>query len=193
MKKLLFVICLLYVFSEVCGQDTVDRKNTLNNNYIRDPLSNPKYYATSRTTLIINGEVVKDSIVNDSIENEIIKRLDPHNILTLQILKSKDVDNNPTPTTVLIITKQFALISYQKNIGASSKEYKSYIEHHQNNDEDLIYVLNGNVLKNNNNGDLIKKLYDIPIEKIKSVNFMEKHWKNIFNNNKPIIVITTRK
>jgi hypothetical protein len=116
---------------------------------------------------------------------------DLKNIVYVNVLKGPEsrakygkIGNNGA---VVIVRKQYAIVQYQKKLSPFSKEYKRYIESHQNH-SDLIYLLNGVVLPT---GEVNKQLYDIPAASIKSVDVMDKYYRDVFNNDKPIIVITT--
>lgn len=115
----------------------------------------------------------------------------PYDILNIQILLGKDVDGHPNPPTVIVLTRKFAISEYQKKLGSFSNDYKKYLDNHNNRDDSLLYVLNGVVLEGKQD-EVIGKLF-AAVDKMKTVDFMDKYFKNIFNNNRPIIIITTKK
>lgn len=95
-------------------------------------------------------------------------------------------------TIYTITTKGFAIMQYQKKLGAFSKEYKAYFDSCSCNDIRFLYVLNGKPLKQEEDKRTIEKLYDLPAESITSVMFMDKHYKNTLDNKEPVVVITTK-
>ena len=92
---------------------------------------------------------------------------------------------------IIITTKKFAVSSYKAKLSSFSKKYKEYIEH-QNNDDDVSYVLNG-VFLSVKPGERIKALYEIPANKIRSVYFMENEYYNGGDSRKYNVIITTKK
>ncbi|WP_426668415.1 hypothetical protein ACPPVU_19775 [Mucilaginibacter sp. McL0603] len=118
-----------------------------------------------KVVYIVNGiPVSKDKINNED-------------ILTKDVIKGPSIaalhSEKEIDSVILIITKSSAITQYQKKFGTFSKKYKSYLDTHQNNDEDFIYVLDGVQLKGKRN-DIIKTLYEIPSKKIKEVGFNKK-------------------
>ncbi len=69
-------------------------------------------------------------------------------------------------------TKPYAIKAYQNKLSSLSNYYKDYLEKNKNNDSDLVYVLNGDVLESRQY-ETIKKLYEA-VEEIKTVYFIEK-------------------
>jgi hypothetical protein len=119
--------------------------------------------------------------------------IDPKTILSINVLKySPNIDKHMSSDdiTVLIITKKYAIKSYQDKLSAFSVEYKQYLESHKNDDSDLLYVLNKGV--NGNSTELLKELYEVTLKKIKKVAFLD--WNNKYNViNKSIVVVRTKK
>lgn len=116
----------------------------------------------------------------------------------LQVLKfeaarlPKDTGIDSLGTLYTITTKGFAIMQYQKKLGAFSKEYKAYFDSCRCNDIRFLYVLNGKPLKQEEDNRTVEKLYDLPAESITSVMFMDKHYKNALDNKEPVVVITTK-
>lgn len=73
-------------------------------------------------------------------------------------------------TVVYVITKSFAKKEYQKKLSAFSTDYRNYLEAHSNNDDEVQYILNTQLLKNDSDElfDLFNKLSP---EKITNVAF----------------------
>jgi TonB-dependent SusC/RagA subfamily outer membrane receptor len=183
---------LCFALNNVLGQKTVSHKadSSKNGYIIRDQATN----FPSAPLYIIDDKEIPDSLANS---NRALENISPDNILAISVLKDAAAATlygvRGANGVIIITTKMYARMKYQNTFSASSKKYKRYIKNHQNNDEGLMYVLNGNLLEKTGNSDSIKKLYDIPAGAIKSVDVMDKYYKGIFNNDKPIIVITTKK
>ena len=123
--------------------------------------------AVSKDALfVIDGQPSKNKL-ND---------INPNDILSIDILKkSKVLDSSfgPVNDVVIVVTKANAIKQYQKKFSVFSKTYKSYLDAHQNNDVDFLYVLDGIQVQGKRN-DIINTLYKIPSEKIKEVGFNKK-------------------
>ena len=99
-----------------------------------------------------------------------LKNINRNDILFIDTLKSpKDVYINRGDYGVIIIaTKQGAIWVYQKRFGKFSKEYKQYIDINKGDDGLCHYFIDGKSLDKSQT-DFIKKLYQIPADKIRSI------------------------
>jgi len=142
--------------------------------------------------------LIKDEplyVIDDKYLNEIPKDIDPVNILTLDVLKDNTAiakyGDKAKNGAVIIITKTYAIASYQKKFSGFSKRYVNYLRENKNNDSYCIYVLDG-VPVVGKSYEVIKKLFELSSNKIKSVDCMENPYLN-GNNNKEIVAIVTKK
>ncbi len=135
---------------------------------------------------VIDGEVSKNKLDG----------LDPYDVVSVNVLKDVSADKSVRVTasdvTVLIITKKYGIKSYQNKLSTFSAKYKAYLEAHQNNDSDCGYILNGEPVGGQSKNEIIKKLYEIPAGKIKTVDCMENTFFNSGDSKKEIVVITTK-
>ena len=126
----------------------------------------------------------------------ILEKIKPEDILEISVLEDASATalygSKGANGVVIFTTKLYAQQQYQQKLSMFSESYKNYLKTNKDDDSELLYVLNGEPLNRTANGDLIKKLYDIPLYKIKAVTFMDKHYKDTFNNNEPLILINTR-
>nr|WP_183566299.1 hypothetical protein [Mucilaginibacter sp. SP1R1] len=103
-------------------------------------------------------------ILNGDLSNKReISALDVNDVLSINILKydEKSVSEESRDKHILIATsKSFAIKSYQKKISSFLKEYKAYLKVHDDNDNKLLFVINGNKYPTSTD-DRIKKLYEI--------------------------------
>ncbi|NHA04689.1 hypothetical protein G7092_12820 [Mucilaginibacter sp. HC2] len=150
---------------------------------------------TLKKAAALEAVVGKDAVyvIDGKISDKKLDGLDPNAILSVDILKKdttsafKEIVRN---NTVIITTKGFASIQYQKKLSVFSKKYKNYLELNKGDDSKLSYVLNGKLFDESDKR--IKSLYDISPGKIKEVIFIEKFYKNTLNNIKEIVIITTK-
>jgi hypothetical protein len=178
MKVFIITFCL-FMSVDALAQD--------NHGNQKDSLKHAAVFKPSPPLIVVNGMVYDF----DSLKN--IKNSD---ILSIDTLKYRVKENsNPNIAdrgAIIIITKEYAVGQYQKKLSSFSIDYKNYLETHQNNDSGLFYVLNGVPLEEKTDNTLISKLYEISVKKVKKVVFLEKYYKDILNNNKPIVGITTK-
>jgi len=186
------VFLLLCLTNFVFGQDTSTRKTDsakrAQSLMIRDPA-----VVTNNDPLII----LDDKQTGKSSSKDFLEKIHPDDILEISVMKdalAQAIYGSKAANGVIIITtKSYAQRQYQRKLSTFSKSYKDYLKTNKNDDSKPLYVLNGEPLHRTADGDLIKKLYDIPLEKIKSVTFLDKHYKDTFNNNEPLIIINTTK
>ncbi|HTD99979.1 MAG TPA: TonB-dependent receptor plug domain-containing protein [Mucilaginibacter sp.] len=139
-----------------------------------------------KITYVINGELMPDTLLGKAIEN-----IKPQDILKLQILKNvpnKDKHISEDKATVIIITRAFAVKEYQNKFISLCKNYGEYIQLH--NDSDMFYVINGKSYQTRSN-ETLGKLYDLPLEKIKKINFLDNY--KLSGIQHPVLIITTKK
>ena len=72
---------------------------------------------------------------------------------------------------LIIITKKAAKKAYQEKLSKFCKAYQAYLQSHKSDDANVAYVINGIMVE-----DKLKltSLYNIPDDKIKSVNMIDK-------------------
>ena len=86
--------------------------------------------------------------------------------------------------TIMVVTKQGAIKSYEKKFSTFSTSYKEYLDNHSNDDSGLLYSIDGYDCDKNIDG--ITRLYQLPKEKISKLKISVKG--NVTN-----VVITTKK
>ncbi|SEP05914.1 hypothetical protein SAMN05192574_12060 [Mucilaginibacter gossypiicola] len=104
-------------------------------------------------TYILNGK--------PSTEKE-LKTLDPNSVLTINILKNaQDSLSNGSQRvkTLMVITKSYAIKSYQDKLSSLSKQYEQYLKAYHNDDK-LLFIING-VKYQFSSRERIEKLYNI--------------------------------
>ena len=117
----------------------------------------------------------------------------PKSIYSIDVLKNAkgSITNQPlSHKTLWITTKGFAVYKYQQKFSAFSAEYKRYLAANNGNDSDFVYVLNGDMITDDNT---IKALSEIPQNKIKEIRFTEKTLGGEMNIPKNYVFITTDK
>ena len=157
---------------------------------------------TSKYFRIVDARPIDKSIkplcvVDGKIYMRSLERINPKDILEVSILKGTEAETlygfGGVNGVVIITTKLYAISQYQQKLRGLSIQYDAYLKLNKNDDSELLYVLNGEPLEMTAKGGGLEKLYEIPLKKIKSVTFMDKYYKETFNNNKPLILIKTTK
>lgn len=168
----------------------VDKKvDTTGKHYTEDPLSNPKYYP--KPIYIIDGKLIaaasSDSVIRD---------LNPNKILDISVLKDSALDRTSSAgfhgRAVVITTKKYAILQYQKKFSAFSKAYNNYIDSLKSDDQQVTYVINGELVAGKDRNDEISQLYKIPKEKIKGIGFQENPWYNGSPSKKYLLIIASK-
>jgi|GEM_PF-3466595 len=135
---------------------------------------------------------VVDGVVSKS---NILSTINPNDILMVNVLKKRANDSSYTNTAdkgaVIVVTRKYAIGEYQKRIGHFSKDYKSYLSVHQYKDDAFEYEINGIALEDNYYGNA-QKLYSIPFESIKRVDFLKNPERNGFSGKTNIVNILTK-
>jgi TonB-dependent SusC/RagA subfamily outer membrane receptor len=187
MKALTIILCLFYFSNNAFGQNSAIKTGAFKQT--SGEASNIKSY---NPLYVINGQLVIDTV-----PDHVMKTVNASDILQLKILKGDSASaiygEEWVKGVVLITTKKYAKTMYQSALSTFSDKYKDYLETHQNNDENIAYLINGRFLKGKDDAYVIALLYEIPVRKIKTVDFTEKRLKNIFTDIKPVVDITTRK
>ena len=115
-------------------------------------------------------------VIDGEISDKKLNGIDPKNILSIDILKKDKAaelfEGGFRNGLVIVVTKSSAVKRYQKKLGTFSGKYREYLQKNQNDDKELIYILNGVQLKQNNN-EAIGILYKIHIEDIKTVGYSD--------------------
>jgi hypothetical protein len=184
MKKILFfIIYLLSVFPNAYAQDTIPAKIDINKKVSFFERSLPS---------VNNGYVlwiIDGKLIDDTISTDFLKDINPNTIYSLKMLKVATNDTYHGAQGIIIInTKMYAAAQYEKKLSSFSKKYKSYLAYHHD-DKYCLYVLNG-IPIDGKLDDRIRKLNEIPAEKIKTVNIRADYGSI---NNKEIIIITAIK
>jgi TonB-dependent SusC/RagA subfamily outer membrane receptor len=147
-------------------------------------ITTKQYQKVDRTTAKFTDPIfdklvfVVDGIM---INKKEFSEIDPRNILIFD-------DSQIKKDTVIVVTKSFAINQYQKKFSAFSEKYKSYLESHQNKDDDFLYILDGVQVQGKQN-EIISALYKTPSEKIKEVGF---NVKEPTDGSKTLVIINTK-
>jgi TonB-dependent SusC/RagA subfamily outer membrane receptor len=176
-----------FLLNNVFGQQIINKK--------ADTLKNIRICCGTNLPGVAPLYIIDEKEIPDSLatSKRLSEKVNPNDIFAISILK--DVDANTVygakgaHGVVIITTRMYAKAKYQNQLSAFSGKYRKYLKRHQNDDSDFVYLLNGEVLATDK---VVTQLYALPPTTIKSVEIMNKYYKNIFNNNKPIIVITTK-
>jgi hypothetical protein len=142
---------------------------------------NPK----NKKLIVIDGFIYKGKFTD----------IDPKDILSFDTLGNPGATNiygeQGKDGVLLMTTFKTGLEYCQRKLSNFSIAYRFYLEANKNDDSGLVYLLNGVVLEGSRS-DIIKKLHD-EIEKVKTVDFIDKRSEKLnLNNPKPIVVITTK-
>jgi len=121
-------------------------------------------HAKSSNTTVDSVLIVIDNNVSDK---EKLRGINPNDILDSEILKGNDVDGRQKKSTQVVTTKQFAIQGYKNKFSALCEEYKAYLKNHNNDDNGLMYIVDGNIYLRDNKS--IEMLYKIPATNISKV------------------------
>jgi hypothetical protein len=114
-------------------------------------------------------------VIDGVLSHNKLNGIDPHDILSINVIKPdtayKYFDGPIRNGLVAVVTKQGAIKSYQKKFSAFSKKYKDYLEKHNSDDNNLIYILNG-VQVSANTDEKIRSLYGLKTDSIKNIVFI---------------------
>jgi len=130
-------------------------------------------------------------IVNEKLYNSALESIDARTIINMQVTSDSSsvsaTRGRKSRKTIFIITKPFAVKSYQEKLGAVSREYQSYLKEHNGKDDDIQYILNNDPLENKGN-ETANVLYKLPPEKIIGVTFTERPMPNGIGSQKVVII-----
>jgi len=130
--------------------------------------------------IVVDGEIYKGDI----------KAIKPQDILSVSILtdsSAEAINEKRLPNgAMVIVTKQFAIASYQKKFGTFNPKYKNYIAL-KHDDSNLEYVLN-NTIMNVQRKSAITELYQLSPDKIDKVTFK----KDSHFTTDATVIITTK-
>ena len=115
------------------------------------------------SVFVVDGTVVSKNAVKqtDIYSKDVLKG---DKLTELYVEKKLD-------SVTVIVTKKGALLYYQNKLSSFSREYESYLKSHNNNDDDIQYVVHNDLLEKQ---ESVSYLYKLPSEKIISVTFMER-------------------
>lgn len=100
----------------------------------------------------------------------------------LNIFSLNIIDNDKLPIywesyhkgVIVINTKTAVVAGYKKKLSTLSRKYRDYLLSHQNDDNDILYVIsNGKNSVNGSSAELLRELYEIQFKKVKKVQFVE--------------------
>ena len=161
-----FLFCLVnYSF----GQDTTRKQNVFG-----------KYRSWAEFSAAHHNPifVIDNNMIADTLVTKVLKNLDAASVLEINILKDSlpatVYAQQPLREVVLVVTKAYAIAQYQKKLGTLSRKYKHYLLSHQNDDNDILYVIsNGKNSVNGSSAELLSDLYEIQSKKVKRLRFVE--------------------
>lgn len=157
---------------------------------------------TSKRTSIVDARPIDKSVkplvvVDGQIYTRSLERINPEDILEVSILKGTEAGkiygSKGINGVVIITTKRYATIQYEKKFSAFSKEYKHYVDSLKSDDQQVTYVINGEFVAGKNRNDETSQLYNIPEEKIEGVVFKENPWYNGLPSKKYLLIIASKK
>jgi hypothetical protein len=134
-------------------------------------------------------------IINDQISQNKLEGVKADDVLSVEVKKDASdmsINNTADDVTVLVVTKKYAIDSNHFKFSYFSDKYKSYLESHQNDDNDCAFTLNGNPVTGKNKYEIIQELYKISPRKIKTVDCLENPAYNGGESKREIVVITTK-
>ncbi len=158
MKTISTIFCLFFLITKYATAQTPPGNMPASPSSVSWETLNKKY----------NNPVVvlDDKTIPDSLSKQVLAKLDQLDVIKITVLHAI----TPKQNIVYLTTKDTKIAMYQKKLTAFSKEYKDFLETHQNRDGAVIYILNAVPVQGSRKGR-IDELYNIPAERIKSVNF----------------------
>ena len=170
MKHFLFIIFFCCIFQTVFGQNggsfpgLWEQYNT--------KYDNPHY--------VVDGKRIEDAKAK-----EILQTIDPYAIDRVYVSHGSELEKN----TVYINTNTAKFEAVRKKLGAFSQAYADYLNSHQPGATSFLYCLNSEMLTGDRR-DILLKLYNVPAENIRSVNFYLQQPANGDHNFATVRVIT---
>jgi len=148
----------------------------------------PKYFYKPSTDTTFSGPII---YINDGHLGE-KNYIDQKDILKREVIggdKLNSIYGRKLDSIVIITTRPYAIKQYKKKFSNLSQSYRNYLQHHNNNDSDLGYVINGD-WKDRKQDDRINELFSIPAKKIKYIGFLDS--ETICCDFRSCLVITTK-
>ncbi len=174
-KKLIYLIVLLFL-SKVVSAQTANATGTVFRCAASNNSNEPLY--------ILDNKIIAS-----------INNIAPDSILELSVLKDSSATaaygQNAINGVVIITYRKFAVNHYQSNFSKLSKKYKNYIRLNNSDDSGLLYVING-VPVDGKSDEVIRKLYELNKNNIKSVNIIDKGINEESTIQKPLVIIVTK-
>jgi hypothetical protein len=127
----------------------------------------------------VNGALIDDNALKSTLDAIMPK--DIFDVTIVQAEKGLEPGLIASREFVAITTKASAKAAYQKTLSAYSLDYRNYLDANRNDDGNLQYILNAQLLKNGSNEQL-DMLYKLSPEKITNVAFTE------INGKKAVII-----
>ncbi|MDB5122598.1 MAG: SusC/RagA family TonB-linked outer membrane protein [Mucilaginibacter sp.] len=137
--------------------------------------------------------IIDDKESPVSLPNNALNNINPNDILSISVLKDAAANarygSKAANGVIIIITKLYAKEQYQKQFSTFSKKYKRYLEGHQNNDKDILYILNGVPVNEKERDEATRRLYGILFKQIKKVDYSDNFVEGMKNG--ATVFITT--
>ena len=173
-RKLIYLIVLLFL-SHALSAQTADTTKAV----YRDA-----QFTSTEPLYILDGKIAKS-----------INNVKPDSILEISVLKDQNAisiyGQRAINGVVIVTNRKFAITRYQSKFSKVSKKYKNYIRSNNSDDSGLLYVING-VPVDGKSDDIIRKLYDLNKNNIKSVNIIEKGINEESTIQKSVVAIVTK-
>lgn len=187
MMRTLILALLLFsaVIAEAQKADTL-AKNVSNNITIVDAKPLTSY---NKFSYIIDNKLYTNKTFQKRFRDTV-------NLLEIEVIKgaeAKVLYGDKVGSGVVVLTHlSYAISQYQKKFGNLSKEYKSYLSSHGNDDSSFLYVLNDDLIDSKTLGEFVLKLYKIPVEDITQARFL---YNPTYDSGsyRPALFITTKK
>ncbi|GAA4337150.1 hypothetical protein GCM10023149_46440 [Mucilaginibacter gynuensis] len=135
-------------------------------------------------------------MLDGELSDKKLKKIDPKDVLSIVTIKKDDCEicatsNKNIDSIVVAITIPYGVTRYKSNLSKFSKQYKKYLADHKNDDNMLIYILNGAIVHQKKQQG-IKTLFELYSKNIERINFSAASPK--VSGQKPaMLFITTKK
>lgn len=160
--KILTVLLLFFSFNTFAQSSSKIIKDTSGKFMIVDPKPINNH---DKPLYLVDGTIYKGNI----------RRINPDNILSIDILKqsasTRIFGKQGANGVVLITTKKYATTKYKNKFSSLCEEYKEYLSNHNNDDSKLNYLIDGEIYGHDSKS--IEKLYRISINKIVKVSLIK--------------------
>ncbi|MEO3404535.1 hypothetical protein AAFN85_11580 [Mucilaginibacter sp. CAU 1740] len=154
-----------------------DNKGPYNHSFAQ-----PKTDVNDTVSYVVDGEPST---------GEKVKALNPDDIFSVNVLKDASADpslNHVNKGVVMVITKANVVKAYKQKFSRLSKEYKAYLDAHQNDDSGIAYKYENGSLHAKSHQE-IDFLYQFKIEDIKKAVFTETHKKGSATVSPTLLII----